>query len=176
MQIERRKLSEIRPYERNPRKNERAVAKVAESIRQFGFRQPIVVDSDGVIVVGHTRYMAALQLGLEEVPVHVVTDLTPEQLRAYRIADNKTGSLASWDYEVLRLELGDLRQCEYDLGVLGFSEDELSRILTLESLPGEDVEESKNYAVIVDCETEEEQRRVYEYLEAGGFRCRLTVF
>lgn len=175
MKIEYRPIADIRPYESNPRRNDRAVAKVAESIRQFGFRQPIVVDADGVIIVGHTRYRAALELGLESVPVHVVTDLSPEQMKAYRIADNKTGSLATWDYEKLRLEIGELRECEYDLGVLGFSEDELSRVLTLESLPGE-VEETRNYAVIVDCETEEEQRRVYEYLEAGGYRCRLTVF
>ena len=87
MKIELRPLAEIRPYEKNPRVNDAAVDAVAESIRRFGFRQPIVIDADGLIVVGHTRWKAATSLGLERVPVHVATDLTPEQVRAYRIAD-----------------------------------------------------------------------------------------
>ena len=78
MKIEMRKLSEIRPYDRNPRINSHAVAAVAASIQEFGFRQPIVVDEHGVIIAGDTRYRAALQLGLEKVPVHVATGLTPE--------------------------------------------------------------------------------------------------
>ncbi|MCR4411290.1 MAG: ParB N-terminal domain-containing protein, partial [Thermoguttaceae bacterium] len=90
MKIETWKLDRIRPYANNPRLNDDAVDAVAASIRQFGFRQPIVVDPEGVIIVGHTRYKAALKLGLEKVPVHVATDLTPEQIKAYRIADNKT--------------------------------------------------------------------------------------
>lgn len=93
MQVEQRPLAEIRPYENNPRDNDAAVDAVAESIRRFGFRQPIVVDAEGVIVVGHTRWKAAQKLGLQTVPVHVATDLTPEQIRAYRIADNKTDEL-----------------------------------------------------------------------------------
>lgn len=80
---------------------------VAESIRQFGFRQPIVVDENGVIVVGHTRYKAAKKLGLATVPAHVARDLTPEQLRAYRLADNKTAERAEWDMELLPIELGE---------------------------------------------------------------------
>ena len=82
MDIEKRKISEIIPYEKNPRHNDQAVEAVARSIREFGFRQPIVVDSDGVIVVGHTRWKAAKKLGLENIPVHVATDLTPKQLKA----------------------------------------------------------------------------------------------
>jgi ParB/RepB/Spo0J family partition protein len=87
MKIELRKLSEITPYPGNPRVNDDAVAAVAASIREFGFRQPIVVNTEGVIIVGHTRYKAAQLLGLEKVPVHVAKDLTPEQVRAYRIAE-----------------------------------------------------------------------------------------
>ena len=88
MKIEMRPIVKIFPYEKNPRKNDKAVKFVANSITQFGFRQPIVVDKDGVIIVGHTRWKAAKELGISEVPVHVA-DLTPEQARAYRIADNK---------------------------------------------------------------------------------------
>ena len=97
MNIELKPLAEIRPYEKNPRINDAAVDAVARSIGEFGFRQPIVVDADGVIVVGHTRWKAAQRLGLAKVPVHVARDLTAEQRKAYRIADNKTADIATWD-------------------------------------------------------------------------------
>ncbi len=129
MQIEIRKVSDIKPYPGNPRQNDAAVDAVAESIRQFGFRQPIVVDPEGVIIVGHTRYKAALKLGLETVPVHVATDLAPAQIRAYRIADNQTANLATWDYELLPIELSELQGMDFDLGLLGFSRDELAKLL-----------------------------------------------
>jgi DNA modification methylase len=129
MKIELRKLSDIKPYANNPRLNDDAVEAVAASIREFGFRQPIVVDAEGVIVVGHTRYKAALKLGLEMVPVHVATDLTPEQIKAYRIADNKSAELSDWDYDLLPVELGELQGMNYDLGLLGFDQDELARLL-----------------------------------------------
>ena len=92
--VELRKIDDIRPYERNPRINDQAVDAVAASLAEFGFRQPIVVDADGVIIAGHTRWKAAKKLGLAKVPVHVATDLTPEQVRAFRIADNKLHELA----------------------------------------------------------------------------------
>ena len=97
MQVEMRNITEIKPYPHNPRHNDHDVAAVAASIRAFGFRQPIVVDEDGVIVVGSTSYRAALKLGLKTVPVHVATGLSPTQVKAYRIADNKTAELADWD-------------------------------------------------------------------------------
>ncbi|HHK40931.1 MAG TPA: hypothetical protein ENJ50_00815, partial [Planctomycetaceae bacterium] len=86
MRIKQRKLADIKPYERNPRVNNQAVDAVAASIREFGFRQPIVVDPEGVIIIGYSRYKAAQKLGLEKVPVHVARGLTPEQINAYRIA------------------------------------------------------------------------------------------
>jgi len=129
MKVEKRKTDDIRPYEQNPRQNDAAVDAVAASIREFGFRQPIVVDTDGVIVVGHTRWKAAKKLGLEFVPVHVATDLTPEQAKAYRLADNRTADLAEWDYELLPIELRDLQAADFDLGLLGFGDDELASLL-----------------------------------------------
>ena len=101
MKIELRKISDIKPYPQNPRVNDDAVDAVAASIREFGFRQPIVVDTEGVIIVGRTRWKAAQKLGLEKVPVHVAKDLTPVQIKAYRIADNQTNTLAGWDLELL---------------------------------------------------------------------------
>jgi DNA modification methylase len=129
MKIELRKLSEVKPYPGNPRINDDAVDAVAQSIREFGFRQPIVVDADGVIICGHARYKAALRLGLEKVPVHVAKDLTPEQIKAYRIADNKTAELSDWNYDLLPIELGELQGMNYDLGLLGFDQDELAKLL-----------------------------------------------
>ena len=128
MEIESRKLSEIKPYPKNPRQNDAAVDAVAASIREFGFRQPIVVDADGVIICGHTRYKAAQKLGLEEVPVHVAKDLTPAQIKAYRLADNRTSENATWDYELLPIELTELQGMNFNLELLGFSKDDLATL------------------------------------------------
>jgi ParB-like chromosome segregation protein Spo0J len=106
MQVSPWPIANITPYSGNPRLNDDAVAAVAASIREFGFRQPIVVDAEGVIICGHTRWKAAQHLGLEKVPVHVAKDLTPEQIKAYRIADNQTAELAEWNYDPLPIELG----------------------------------------------------------------------
>src|SRR5580704_8188780 len=92
------------PYARNPRKNSQAVSKVAASIKEFGFRQPIVVDRDMVVIAGHTRLQAAQQLELTQVPVHIAENLTPNQVKALRIADNRTHEEAEWDTELLPLE------------------------------------------------------------------------
>ena len=91
VKVEQWKIGDVKPYEHNPRINDHAVDAVARSIQEFGFRQPIVVDEDGVIIVGHTRFKAAQKLGLETVPVHVAKGLTPAQVKAYRLADNRTG-------------------------------------------------------------------------------------
>ena len=123
MLVEMWNVAQIKPCPYNPRRNDHAVAAVAAAIREFGFRQPLVLDEDGVIVVGSTRYKAALQLGLEEVPVHVATGLSPEQIRAYRIADNKLGELAKWDDTLLVQELMALQKMDFDLDVVGFSAD-----------------------------------------------------
>ena len=129
MQVENRSIDQITPYENNPRQNDEAVEAVAASIREFGFRVPIVVDPDGVIVCGHTRFKAAQKLDLEKVPVHVAIDLTPEQIRAYRIADNKTGELATWDMDLLPIEIAELQEAGIDWSLLGFDGDDLARLL-----------------------------------------------
>jgi DNA modification methylase len=136
MKIELRATTSIIPYERNPRKNDAAVDAVARSIQEFGFRQPIVVDRSGVIVVGHTRWKAATKLGLARVPVHVAKDLTPQQARAYRIADNRLNEIADWETELLTAELSELKLADVDLALLGFSEDDLARLLATEVKDG----------------------------------------
>ena len=129
MQITNMKITEITPYERNPRNNDNAVEAVAASIREFGWRAPIVVDKDRVVICGHTRLKAAQRLGLEEVPVHIAADLTPEQIQAYRIADNKTGEIAEWNFDLLPLEIRELQEADFDLSLLGFDSEELDRLL-----------------------------------------------
>ena len=118
------------PYGRNPRRiSEDAIAKVAGSLKEFGWRQPIVVDPEGVVVVGHTRLLAARKLGLSEVPVHVATDLTANQTKAYRLADNRVGEESAWNDSLLKLELADLREMGEDMQVIGFDDDELEAFL-----------------------------------------------
>lgn len=117
MEIVYKKLNEIKPYKRNPRNNEPAIEAVANSIKEFGFKVPIVIDKNGEIVAGHTRYKASQKLGLTEVPCIVADDLNEEQIKAFRLADNKTAELATWDEELLALELADIK---LDMGNFGF--------------------------------------------------------
>ena len=124
------------PYARNSRKiPERAVDKVATSIREFGWRVPIVVDKDGVIICGHTRLLAAKKLGLREVPVHVADNLTPAQVKAYRLMDNRSHEDTQWDLELLGPELAELRGLDFDLELTGFDGREIDELL---SDPGAD--------------------------------------
>ena len=127
-QIQYRDPLDLFPYENNPRLNDYAVKKVLESIKEFGFRNPILVDRDMVIIAGHTRREASILAGLKEVPYIVATDLTEEQVRAYRIADNKLGELATWDEEMLREELFSLQEADFELEVMGFTEIDLMKL------------------------------------------------
>ncbi|MCC6676315.1 MAG: ParB N-terminal domain-containing protein [Phycisphaerales bacterium] len=124
-------MGSIKPYDKNPRKNDAAVEHVARSIREFGFKQPIVLDKDGVIVVGRTRLKAAASLGMTQVPVHVAADLTPEQAKAYRLADKRSAEIAEWELELLPFELGELKDLDFDIASLGWDAEELSEIMAL---------------------------------------------
>src|SRR5262245_8793461 len=108
MKVEERDINSLVPYARNPRKNDQAIDAVAASIKEFGFKQPIVVDTDGVIVAGHTRMKAAKKLGIKKVPVVVASDLSPAQVQAFRLLDNRVAQKAEWDAELLKLELDEI--------------------------------------------------------------------
>ena len=129
MKIDIIPIEEVIPYARNPRKNEDAISKVASSLQEFGFRQPIVVDNDNVVIAGHTRLLAAKRLGMERVPIHTAKDLSDAQIQAYRITDNRSSQEAEWDEDLLRIELGDLRDQDFNLALTAFDEDELERLL-----------------------------------------------
>jgi hypothetical protein len=134
-------VERLKPYERNARKMpERAIDKVAASVREFGWRQPIVVDGSETIVVGHVRHRAAQKLGLALVPVHVAADLTPAQIRAYRLADNRAAQETSWDDELLALEFADLKALDIDLSLTGFDPAEIAPLAKDEMTADPDLE------------------------------------
>jgi len=129
MKIQELNIEQIIPYAKNPRQNDEAIAKVASSLKEFGWRQPIVVDKEMVVIAGHTRLGAAMRLGYKKVPIHIATDLTDNQIKAYRIADNRVGQEAKWDEGLLSLELKDLDVDGYDLTQTGFDSEELDVLL-----------------------------------------------
>lgn len=145
------KIDELKPYANNPRDNTNAVDAVAASIKEFGFKVPIVIDKDNVIIAGHTRLMAAEQLGLEKVPCIVADDLTPEQVKAFRVADNKTAEIAEWDMELLEQELAELQELDFDMEQFGFEnfDDEEEKEIIEDDVPEVD-EESDPVAQLGD--------------------------
>lgn len=172
-EIVMKKIEDIIPYEKNPRINDKAVKYVANSIKQFGFKTPIVIDKNNVIINGHTRLKASKQLGLKEVPCIVADDLTDKQVKALRIADNKTAELADWDMDLLGDELKSL---DFNFEDFGFDDIELM-MLTEDIEPEEyDNEKLKEYAeraddmilkagrVIITYETNEEKAFLEELL------------
>ena len=169
MQIIDKKIGEIKPYENNPRKNDNAVDAVASSISQFGFKNPIVIDGNNVIICGHTRYKAAKKLGLDVVPCVVADDLTEEQIKAYRLADNKVAELAEWDIDLLGDELDEI--FDIDMSDFGFdlSEEKPPEREDLSDKVGE------TYEVIIECANEIEQEQIYNKLIGDGYSCRLST-
>lgn len=140
MKIENLNIEKIKPYEKNPRKNKKAIEKVAKSIDEYGFRQPIVVDEDMIILAGHTRLEAAKKLNLKEVPIHIADGLSEAQKKGFRIMDNRSAQEAEWDMDLLKLELTDLHDLSFDLSLTGLNNDELAGLLSLvnEGLTDED--------------------------------------
>ena len=152
MQIVNKKIEELKPYENNPRFNDDAVEYVANSIKEFGFKVPIVIDRNNVIVAGHTRYKASIELGLEEVPCIIADDLTDEQIKAFRLADNKVSEQASWNYDLLDLELDDI--LELDMSDFGFLKHEDVNLDDFFEENNEKKEEKKNTITCPYCNKE----------------------
>ena len=127
MEILEKNIEDLQEYQNNPRLNDDAVAAVAESIKNFGFKVPIVIDKNNIIVAGHTRLKAAKRLGLDKVPVIIADDLSDEKIKAFRLADNKVGELAQWDFEALEKELAELTELELDFDMSDFGFEELKK-------------------------------------------------
>ena len=167
MQIITKKLSDLRPYARNPRKNDQAVDAVANSIREFGFKVPIVIDKNGEIIAGHTRYKAAKKMKLEEIPCIIADDLTEEQIKAFRLADNKVGELADWDFDLLSDELDGI--LDIDMEQFGFLEQEDNERNDIS-----DKITTDEYELIVSGE-ENELQELYDRLISEGYVCRIST-
>lgn len=139
MKVIEKRTEDLKPYENNPRNNKAAVEYVAESIKDFGFKVPIVIDKDNVIVCGHTRLLAAKKLKLKTVPCVVVTDLTEDQIKAYRLADNKVQEFSGWDFEKVQSELA------------GIANIDMSKFLFVQEEPKPEKKETKKHDEIVKC-------------------------
>lgn len=140
MQIEEIDIKQLIPYERNPRNNKDAIDKVAESIRAFGFKVPIVIDGNNVIVAGHTRWLAAKRLNFKTVPCIKADDLTPEQVQAFRLADNRVAEFSKWDKKLLKQELKALSELNFDMSAFGFGNDDIREVVEddyIEEIPEE---------------------------------------
>jgi Predicted transcriptional regulators len=133
MNVQNIALADIHPYKKNPRKNDEAVAGVAASIKEFGFLVPIVIDREHEIVCGHTRYRAAKQLGITEIPCVIADELSEDQIRAFRLADNKVGETAQWDMDLLPLELAEIVMPMADFGFDAITPDDFSESFTLDA-------------------------------------------
>lgn len=190
MEIINVNTSELKEYTNNPRDNDGAVEAVAESIKQFGFKAPIIIDRDGVIVAGHTRKKAAERLGLLSVPCIVADDLTPEQIKAFRLADNKTGELAEWDFSALEKELAELTAFDVDMSAFGFydfEDDYFDNIFNpigaeptiqreqdekpadREETQDEETEETGVYILSLEFADEADARELIEFLESEDY-------
>lgn len=144
--IEYRKIDELIPYANNPRKNDKAVDAVAESIKEFGFKVPVIVDGHGEVIAGHTRIKAAKKLGISEVPCVLADDLTEQQIKAFRLADNKTSELADWDNDLLAEELSGI--FDLDMELFGFDLSEDDEKIQPEVEFTEELREEHNYIVL----------------------------
>jgi len=166
-QLKTVKLKDIVPYENNPRHNDQAVEAVKESIKQCEYIAPIIVDEDMVILAGHTRHKALKSLGKKEAEVMVVTGLTEEQKRKYRLLDNKTNELAEWDIDALELELEDLDFDGFDFGFDIESAEEQQEI--------KEVEYHEKISVVIDCENDEEAEAIFTQLTEEGYKCHIST-
>ena len=175
MNIINKKVEDLIPYENNPRNNTEAIDYVANSIKEFGFKVPVIVDKENVIVAGHTRVLAAEKLGLEEVPVIIADDLTEEQIKAFRLADNKVSEYATWDFAKLDLELENV---DFDMAEFGF---ETKEIEEKEESGDEEIDTESHfnyqeqYGVIVMCKNEAQQEEVYNRLVEEGYECKVVA-
>ena len=179
--LERRSIDALVPYARNPRTHSAAqVARIAASIREFGFNNPVLISSAGDIIAGHGRVLAARKLAMTEVPVIELDHLTPTQRRAYVLADNQLSLLADWDEQLLAVEFEELANDGFDPSLTGFDAEEIDRLLAVpteieETAPDQSDQLDEQYAVLVACGSESDQSRLLARLTGEGYECRALV-
>lgn len=175
--VQYRGIDELIPYARNSRTHSpEQVAQIAASIKEFGFTNPVLVDGDNGIIAGHGRVMAAQRLGLKEVPCIELAHLSEAQKRAYVIADNKLALNAGWDMEMLRVELTELADLDFDTDLTGFEQDEIAKLFGDEADSGTDepspVDEQR-HLLLVECIDERELEKLFEEIQQRGFQCKV---
>lgn len=169
LKIEYVDIDSIKPYENNPRHNEEAIPYVMNSIKEFGFKNPIIIDKNNVIIAGHTRLESAKRLGMKEVPIIHADDLTEEQVKAFRLADNKVSEKAEWDFNMLDAELADL---DIDMEDFGFEKAIEENEIERKDLSNKEFEK---YEVIITCKDENEVQETYEKLTEEGYECNISI-
>lgn len=177
MKIEQWPIEKLGRYKKNPRNiSPAAVKKVAASIKAFGFRQPIVVDKAGIIVAGHTRLESARKLGLDTVPVHVADDLTADQIKAYRIADNRTSEESSWMNDLLFDEMSDLFDKGFDLDATGFDPEQIADMFGIDLEPESEpaADDAGPYKLTLEFQTQDEQQAMLAELQERGVQCKIS--
>lgn len=171
-------INDIIPYPMNPRDNVDAVYAVESSIEKFGYQQPIIVTKEHVVIAGHTRLKALKAMGVKEVPV-IVSNLSAEDADAYRLADNKTGEIAQWNYEMLESELDRLKE-QYDMGEFGFSDEDIEQgqdDMAEEMKKEADVPPpERQYKVVIDCKDEKDQKEILKKVQGYGFSAQPISF
>ena len=175
-QIEQVSIEALIPYARNSRTHSDAqVAQIAASIKEFGFTNPVLIDQDGGIIAGHGRTLAARKLGLGEVPCLRLAYLSEAQKKAYIIADNKLALNAGWDDEMLKVEINELSDLNFDLSLLGFDDVELAKLFDEDEKEKDLKEESYSevFNIIVECANESEQEKIFNRLDTEGYKCRV---
>lgn len=174
LKVEQWPIERLIPYARNPRKNDAQVDRMVSAIKEFGFRIPVVAKSDGTVVDGHLRLKAAQKLGLKEVPVALADELTEAQVKAFRLLANKSANWAEWDDELLKLELKELKELDFDLALTGFDAEELGDLwLEGTTEPKNEEQYFETYSVVIDCENEAEQEAFYKEFTERGLKCRI---
>jgi len=170
-------VSKLIPYVNNARTHsDEQISQIAASIKEFGFRNPILIDGDNGIIAGHGRVMAAKKLGLTTIPYIDCSDLTEAQKKAYIIADNKIALNAGWDEELLKLELEDIEVSDIDMELLGFSDEELKRLIGVEDAnteEGEITDDGNRNLLLVEFINESELQKIFEELKERGFECKI---
>ena len=175
MEIKNVPIRDVKPYEKNPRKNAKAVPEVVKSLQEFGWRQPLVVDTNMVLIVGHTRLLAAKQLKMTEVPVHIA-DLSPAKAKAYRIMDNRTSDHSEWEYGTLLSELDELfkENNNYNLDFFNFDTKDFDKEVGFEAdLPEDSEDKEKKNILTVTCENIEQLEDLFSELNDRGYKVKI---
>lgn len=174
MKVINRKISELKPYKKNAKKHDKVqIERIAESIKEFGFTQPVLIDKDCVVVAGHGRILGAKKAGLTEVPTVCMEDLTEEQIKAYRLIDNKLNE-SPWDNQILDEELSDILKSDIDMELFGFDAD-LSDADIESAIREITFKTKRKFLVIVSCDNEKHLKKVQKEIEQLGYTCDIKM-